>query len=43
MAHGSLRISTGRQTTTEEIDTLIEVLPRVVEELRAISPFKVGE
>lgn len=43
MAHGSLRISTGRQTTREEIETFLDVLPRVVEELRAISPFKVGE
>ena len=43
MAHGSLRISTGRQTTAEEIDTLLKFLPRVVEELRVISPFKVGE
>jgi len=42
MAHGSLRISTGRQTTDGEIDTILEVLPRVVEDLRAISPFKVG-
>jgi len=43
MAHGSLRVSTGRQTTSEEIDALLEVLPMVVEELRAISPFKVGD
>jgi cysteine desulfurase len=42
MAHGSLRISTGRQTTDEEIDKLLEELPRVVKELRAMSPFKVG-
>lgn len=42
MVHGSLRISTGRQTTDEEIDALLHVLPGVVEELRAISPFKVG-
>ena len=42
MAHGSLRISTGRQTTAEEIDTFLAVLPGVVEELRVISPFKVG-
>jgi cysteine desulfurase len=41
MAHGSLRISTGRQTTDEEIDAILEALPRVVEDLRAISPFKV--
>jgi len=43
MAHGSLRVSTGRQTTDSEIDTFLEVLPGVVEELRAISPFKVGD
>jgi len=43
MAHGSLRISTGRQTTDNEIATFLEVLPQVVEDLRAISPFKVGE
>jgi cysteine desulfurase len=43
MAHGSLRISTGRQTTEEEIETFLEVLPRVVKDLRAISPFKVGD
>ncbi|MEW5825662.1 MAG: cysteine desulfurase family protein [Candidatus Bipolaricaulota bacterium] len=43
MAHGSLRISTGRQTTDEDIDHLLEVLPHAVSELRAMSPFKVGE
>jgi len=41
MAHGSLRISTGRQTTEEEIERFLAVIPEVVEELRAISPFKV--
>ena len=43
MAHGSLRISTGRQTTSADIDRLLDVLPRVVRDLRALSPFKVGE
>ena len=42
MAHGSLRISTGRQTTDQEIKTFLEALPIVVQELRDISPFKVG-
>ena len=42
MAHGSLRISTGRQTTDHEIEALLEALPIVVQELRDISPFKVG-
>jgi cysteine desulfurase len=43
MAHGSLRISTGRDTTDADIERLLDVLPRVVGELRAMSPFKVGE
>lgn len=43
MAHGSLRISTGRQTTESEIEAFLTELPEVVENLRAISPFKVGE
>jgi cysteine desulfurase len=43
MAHGSLRISTGRQTTTADIDRLLDVLPRVVRDLRDLSPFKVSE
>ena len=43
MAHGSLRVSTGRQTTEEEVAALLDVLPDVVGALRAISPFKVGE
>ncbi len=43
MAHGSLRISTGRGTKPGDIDALLSVLPGVVEDLRAISPFKVGE
>ena len=43
MAHGSLRISTGRDTTDADVERLLDVLPRVVGELRAMSPFKVGE
>jgi cysteine desulfurase len=42
MAHGSLRISTGRQTTQQEIDAFLKALPIVVQELRDISPFKLG-
>lgn len=42
MAHGSLRISTGRQTTDREIEAFLETLPVVVQELRDISPFRVG-
>jgi len=39
VAHGSLRFSLGRETTEGEIDKVIEVLPPIVERLRAISPF----
>ncbi len=38
LAHGSLRISLGRFTTAEEVEYLIEVLPPIVERLRAMSP-----
>ena len=37
-AHGSLRFSLGRWTTEEDIDRVLEVLPRVVAKLRAMSP-----
>ena len=37
--HGSLRISLGRWTTESEVDYFLEVLPKVVEKLRKISPF----
>jgi cysteine desulfurase len=43
MAHGSLRISTGRDTSDSDIDRLLDALPRAVAGLRAMSPFKVGE
>jgi len=39
-AHGSLRLSLGRWTTEKEIDYVLKVLPKVVEKLRKISPFK---
>ncbi len=38
VAHGSLRLSLGKKTTEEEIDYVLEVLPRVVEDLRKIAP-----
>ena len=39
-AHGSLRISLGRETKEEEIDYLLKILPEAIKELRDISPFK---
>jgi len=39
VSHGSLRFSLGRDTTEEDVDRVIEVLPSIVEKLRAMSPF----
>ena len=36
-AHGSIRFSLGRETTEEEIDYVLEVLPRVISDLRNLS------
>ena len=40
-AHGSLRFTLGRKTTKEDIDYVLKTLPKVVKELRKISPIKV--
>lgn len=37
-AHGSLRLTLGRDTSESDIDYVIEVFPEVVEKLRAMSP-----
>src|SRR3989344_4542678 len=37
-AHGSLRITLSRFTSKEEIDTLLKVLPGIIEKLRKMSP-----
>ena len=38
LCHGSLRFSLGRHTTEEEIGRVLEVLPKIVKRLRAMSP-----
>jgi cysteine desulfurase len=38
IAHGSLRLTLGQSTTKAEIDYLLEVLPEIVQKLRAMSP-----
>ncbi|MEG2916252.1 MAG: aminotransferase class V-fold PLP-dependent enzyme, partial [Oscillospiraceae bacterium] len=38
IAHGSLRLSVGEQNTIEEIDYVLEELPKIIERLRAMSP-----
>jgi cysteine desulfurase len=38
-AHGSIRFSLGTYNSEEDIETIIEKLPRIIERLRAMSPF----
>lgn len=38
VAHGSLRLSLSEENTDEEIDYILEVIPQIVEKLRAMSP-----
>ncbi len=42
LAHGSIRFSLGKWTREEEISKVVTVFPKVVEKLRAISPFGKG-
>jgi cysteine desulfurase len=37
--HGSIRFSLSRYTTAAEVDRVLELMPSVVERLRALSPF----
>jgi len=41
-AHGSVRFSLSRYTREREIDKVIEVMPKVIEQLRAMSPYWSG-
>ncbi len=38
VAHGSLRLTLGEETTEEEIDYVLEIVPKVVQRLRDMSP-----
>jgi cysteine desulfurase len=38
LARGAIRFSFGKDNTDEDIDYVLEVLPRVVEKLRQLSP-----
>jgi len=40
IAHGSLRLTLGKDNTEEEVDYIIGILPGIIEKLRALSPFK---
>ncbi|MDR1068000.1 MAG: cysteine desulfurase NifS [Clostridiales Family XIII bacterium] len=41
-AHGSVRLTLGRDTTDEDIDYVLEKFPPIVEILRKMSPYKGG-
>ena len=41
-AHGSLRLSLGKYTTNEDVNHVLDVVPKSVEWLRKISPFTKG-
>jgi len=38
VAHGSLRLTLGRENTEEEINYVLDILPGIIEKLRRISP-----
>ena len=38
IAHGSLRLSLGESNTEEEVDYVLEVIPKIVQRLRDMSP-----
>jgi cysteine desulfurase len=38
VAHGSLRLTLGKENTDEDIETVLEVLPGIIEKLRRMSP-----
>ncbi len=38
IAHGSVRFSVSSETTEEEVDYVLEVLPKIVKRLRLMSP-----
>jgi len=42
VAHGSIRFTLGRMNTEADIDKVLEVFPKIVEKLRAMSPLYKG-
>ena len=42
IAHGSLRLSVGDETTVEDVDYVVEVLPPIIQRLRDMSPLYEG-
>lgn len=42
LAHGSIRFSLGTETSDDEIDYVLETMPRVISRLRSMSTVKIG-
>ena len=40
VAHGSIRFTLGRRTSSADIDYVLKVLPGIVEKLRSLSPVR---
>jgi cysteine desulfurase len=38
VAHGSLRLTLGRENTEQDVDVVIQHLPGIIQKLREISP-----
>ncbi len=38
VAHGSLRLTLGKENTEQDVDTVLEVLPAIIDRLRSMSP-----
>ena len=42
LSHGSIRFSLGHSNTLEEVNRLLEVMPPIIERMRAMSPLSAG-
>ncbi len=42
LAHGSLRLTLGKENTQQDVDTVAEALPGIIEKLRALSPLSIA-
>jgi cysteine desulfurase len=42
LAHGSLRLTLGKENTQQDIDTITEALPDILEKLRALAPLSLA-
>ena len=41
-AHGSLRLSVGRGTKESDVNYVLKILPKIIQRLRELSPFKIN-